>query len=286
MTVVLLARYPLKSARAELLDAADLDLTGISGDRGWACLDAGDGTIGSAKHPRRWERLLEVGATLDPDGTSVDVHLSGCSSAAGSEAADRLLSEHLGFAVRLTDEPPADPRLHRELPTDPGMVPEWMTDIGPGGEAVTPVSGVGRVGRFVDFGAIHLVTTGELDRLGGHLDGTPVSALGFRPNLVIDAPADPPVGSELRVGEAVLRILLPTPRCVVPGLAHGAAPADRRLLTALARHYRVSVPGLGRAACFGSYAEVVRGGEVRLGSQATWYSQSRSGRSARACLAL
>ncbi len=264
-TVVAIARYPLKSAGGERLDEVDLDRTGLPGDRTWACLDRGDGTVGSAKHPSRWGRLLGVRAALTTDGYTVEVLVDGRAYVAGSSAVERALSDHLGRGVRLTDRAPTDPRLHRRLPDDAGLVPEWLADVEPGGETVTPVSGVARVGRFVDFGAVHLVTTGALARLAQHLGGRAVDAHRFRPNLVLDAPADPQPGTELRVGDAVLRVVLPTPRCVVPGLAHGDLVADRALLSALARHHRIPVPGLGRAACFGSYAEVVHPGRVRLG---------------------
>ncbi len=263
-TVVALARYPLKSAVGERLDAVDLDHTGVPGDRSWACLDPQDGTIGSAKHPPRWGRLLEVGATRTEDGT-VEVRVGDRAYVAGSRAADAALGDHLGRAVRLVDRVPDDPRLHRRLPEDGGLVPEWLADVSPGGDTVTRVSGGPRVGRFVDFGAVHLVTTGALARLGQRLATPPVAAGRFGSNLVLDAPADPEPGTELRLGDAVLRVILPTPRCVVPGLAQGDLPADRALLSALARHHRVAVPGFGRAACFGSYAEVVRPGRVHLG---------------------
>jgi len=40
---------------------------------------------------------------------------------------------------------------------------------------------------------------------------------------------------------------------------------DRQLLSALAKHHRTSVGDLGRAACFGVYAEVLRPGQLKLG---------------------
>lgn len=60
-------------------------------------------------------------------------------------------------------------------------------------------------------------------------------------------------------------MILPTPRCVVPGLGHAGLPPDRSVLATLARHYRIPVATLGRAACFGVYAEVVEPGRLRLG---------------------
>ncbi len=40
---------------------------------------------------------------------------------------------------------------------------------------------------------------------------------------------------------------------------------DRQLLTTLARQHRTVMGDLGRAACFGVYAEVLRPGQFTLG---------------------
>jgi len=53
----------------------------------------------------------------------------------------------------------------------------------------------------------------------------------------------------------------------------GGVAGDRRwevrltqtLLRLLARRYRIQLPGLGAAACFGTYAGVIRPGEVQVG---------------------
>jgi uncharacterized protein len=259
-SVLSMMRYPVKSARPEVLDAAVVAADGLPGDRGWACIDGTDGTVGSAKHPGRWGRLLEVGAVLGADGTSVTVTVDGRGPfPAGTPEADRALSELLGRAVRLSPEVPPGARLHRLLPDVDGMVPSWMAGA-PGSETVTELAG----GRFADFGALHLVTTGALAALSARV-GTPVPAARFRPNLVLDAPADPEPGTELRAGGAVLRVLFPTPRCVVPSLAQEGYPADRAVLATLARHYRRDLAGLGRGACFGVYAEVLSPGPVAVG---------------------
>ena len=262
MGLVALWRYPLKSALGEPLDSVDMEPGGLTGDRIWACVDGADGTVGSAKQPRRWGRLLEIGTALS--GDDLTLHVGGSSVRAGSAAADAVLSAHLGRPVRLTRTLPAEARLHRVLPDEAGMVPEWMAGSRPGDETVSDVGGVARLGRFSDFGALHLVTTGALARLGERL-GAEVSPARFRPNLVLDLPDDPEPGAEVRLGDVVLRVALPTPRCVIPGLGHGDAPADRAVLGTLARDYRITVPGLGRAACFGTYADVVRPGRLRTG---------------------
>jgi uncharacterized protein YcbX len=263
--VVSVLRYPLKSAQGESLDEAGVEPGGLAGDRSWACLDAHDGTVVSAKHPRRWGRLLGVRASLTADRVILDI--AGRAHRAGTAEADAALSAHLGREVRLTRVVPDDARLHRTQPAEAGMVPEWMASA-PGEDLVTAVAGARPGGRFVDYGPVHLVTTGALAGLAERLGRAGVPVARFRPNLVIDAARDPEPGQELRLGDVVLRVLLPTPRCAVPGLDPVTGATDRELLGTLARDYRVPVGGLGRAACFGAYAEVVRPGLVRVGQRA------------------
>ena len=257
----------MKSARGEQVEAVDVDREGLRWDRAWACVDQEDGTLGSAKHPGRWGRLLEVSAHVEePAGAGiVALLLGGRRAIAGTPEADSMLSEHLGRPVRLTRIAPEQPTLHRQVPDDPGLVPEWMVGAVPGQEMLSDVPGA-RTGRFVDFGPVHLVTTGAIARLARHLGRSAVDAARFRPNLVLDAPVDPEPGMRLRIGGAVLRVVMPTPRCVVPGLApEGGAGLDRELLGAVARHYRTKVPALGSGACLGVYAEVLSPGRVEVG---------------------
>jgi hypothetical protein len=120
---------------------------------------------------------------------------------------------------------------------------------------------------FVDHSPVHLITTATLDHLG-------VEALRYRPNLVISADVAPFaendwLGRELTVGEVVLRLTLPTPRCSVPTLEHGDLPRNPDALRPLLTGNRVEVPGFGVLPCAGAYAEVVRPGTVRRGDVVT-----------------
>jgi len=262
-TVVAIRRYPLKSASGEELHSVDVESDGLRADRMWACLDLADGTVGSAKHPGRWSRLLEVDTRVD--GHQAAIGIAGTWSVAGSPHAEALLSAHVGRHVRMTRVVPERATLHRQLPDDAGLVPDWMTSAA-GSELVTDISGARPGGRFVDFGAVHLVTSGALAALANQLGRPAVEAARFRPNLVLDAARDPAPGQELHIGEVILRVVLPTPRCVVPGLdPDGVSPVDRPLLRALAQHHRAQVGDVGRAACFGVYAEVLRPGRIAVG---------------------
>lgn len=186
----------------------------------------------------------------------------GCTSRAGRRAAAApaavgLLAGWLGRPVSLTTALAPDLSLHRLWPDLPGMVPGWQLAARPGAEAVTAVTG--------DYGPVHLLTSGALGRLGEELVHF-VAPERFRPNLLLELPADPEPGTQLQVGSAQLRVDIPTPRCVVPSLAQPPAPEpDRNLLSVLARRHRRSVRDLGRAAVFGCYARVVRPGRVCAG---------------------
>ncbi|WP_030144284.1 MOSC domain-containing protein [Glycomyces sp. NRRL B-16210] len=261
-------RHPLKSAAAEHVSEAVLTTRGLDGDRTWTCLDA-DGTIGSAKQPKLWSRLLDVTAEYVPaqgdKESQVLVSVPGLATApAGSPEADAAVSDWLGRPVQLTRRAPKQLRRHHWWPDEPGMIPEWAADAEPGGEAVMDLRR-NDTGLFFDFGALHLVTTGALDRLSAE-HGSEVDPTRFRPNLVLDLPDDPQPGQRVTIGDEVtVQVLVPTPRCVIPSLAHGRAQADRTLLKTLAAHHRIDVPDFGRATCFGFYADILTPGTVRSG---------------------
>lgn len=244
-------RYPVKSAGAEYLSNASVTTSGLRGDRAWGVLRA-DGTVASAKKPEPSGRLLVVAVREEPDGLWLTLP-DGSHVLAGTAACDVSLSTYLDEMVTLTRQVPPNLRLHRAWPEPPGMVPDWQEGL-PGHDALTPVVGAA-TGSFRDFGAVHIVTTGALGRLEER-QGCHVDPLRFRPNLVLDLPEDPPPGATLRVGEVLLTVLTPTPRCVVPALEQPGLAALPTLLTTLAHLYRQPVLGLGRAACFGFYADV------------------------------
>ncbi len=92
-----------------------------------------------------------------------------------------------------------------------------------------------------------------------------LDASRLRPNLVVGLDRDPEAGQTIYIGgEVRLRATLPTPRCIVPALAQGDLPAHPSLLAVLAKRHRRQVAGLGRAACFGWYADVLRPGLITL----------------------
>jgi uncharacterized protein YcbX len=269
-TLAAIRRHPLKSAAAEHLTETAIGRRGLDGDRTWACFDA-DGTIGTGKQPKLWGSLLDVTATYvagqdDPESEVLLTVPGGAPVTAGTPEADAALSAWLGRPICITRTAPQEVKRHHWWPDEPGMIPEWAADAEPGSETVQRVGGAAD-GRFFDFGPLHLVTTGALEALSAE-HGSAVDPTRFRPNLILDLPADPEPGRQIAVGDDVLlEVTLPTPRCIIPSIAHGAAPADPGLLKTLAANHRIEVPGYGRATCFGFYADVVTTGRVRTGDR-------------------
>ncbi|GAA1660582.1 MOSC domain-containing protein [Glycomyces endophyticus] len=265
-TLAEIRRHPLKSAAAEHLTETAIGERGLDGDRIWACFDA-DGTIGTGKQPRLWGALLDVAAEYLAARDEVRLTVPGAAPVtAGTPEADAALSDWLARPVRVTRTAPQEVKRHHWWPDEPGMIPEWAADVEPGGETVQRVGGAAD-GRFFDFGPLHLVTTGAVAQLGDE-HGSAVDPTRFRPNLILDLPADPQAGQRIAIGDDVLlEVTLPTPRCIIPSIAHGPAPADKGLLKTLAAHHRIEVPGFGRATCFGFYADVLSTGDVRVGDE-------------------
>lgn len=261
-------RYPVKSLLGEELDAVEVDVAGLAGDRRLALVHRTTGRVASAKNPHRWRALLGLRATGgDPDPVRITLP-DGRTIAPDADATDEVLSRLLGEPVRLTGTVPAGAVIERSRPEAvlaEGVATAVPVDEGRLGAAAPP-------GSFVDFAPVHLVSTATLDRIGAAVPAGMVDPARYRPNLVVATAGagfeeNDWVARDLHIGDGlVLRVVAPTPRCAVPTLAHGDLPGDPDALRAPARLNRVvPLPGLAAQPCVGAYAQVVRPGRVRLG---------------------
>ncbi len=266
-----LYRYPVKSMLGEQIDAAEVGERGILGDRAYTLVDRETGKVASAKHPRRWNVLLECRAnyvdepragsgpapvriTL-PDGDTVD--------SADPNVHERL-SQAVGRPVRLESTPPPGAVFEMYSPIVEGvpeMAAETVTD-----EAV----GVVAPGTFFDAAPLHVVTTASLAWLARLAPGSAFPAARFRPNVVVSVDGEQGfventwVHHTLHLGADIrASVFIAAPRCVMTTLAQPGLPHDAAVLQTVAHHNRFEIPGLGPRSCVGVYAIVAEGGTVR-----------------------
>jgi uncharacterized protein YcbX len=190
MHVLELWRYPVKSLQGERLHTAEIGAEGIVGDRQWALFDQ---ETGFGLTARRVPDLLFAAARVRADG-GVEVVLPD-----GTVTTDDVeISGWLGRGVVLRPASSTPSRPRYESPDDdledvPTRWHDWQ----------------GAPGAFHDnAGArLSLVTTGTL----GSWDRR-----RFRANVVLEGAGEGGlIGSQVQLGEAVLDVGDPIPRCVM-----------------------------------------------------------------------
>ncbi len=251
-------RYPVKSMLGEELEASEVTVRGLAGDRAYALLDLKSGNVASAKNPKKWAKLLDFQAALADDPQAyeslppVKVSLPNGNSIT-SEAPDisQVLSGMLGRDVQLLSGAPQTASLEQYWPPVEGT---------PHQDTVTQL--VMPTETFFDSCSIHAMTTATLARLQELYPEGQFDRCRFRPNLVIEPTSreitfleNDWVGGVLAIGEAVrLSIDTACPRCVVTTLEQSGFPNDLNILRTTAR-YNDMIAGIR--------ASVLQGGTIR-----------------------
>jgi uncharacterized protein YcbX len=224
-------RYPVKSLRGERVDAAELGPHGLHGDRQWALFDA---DTGLGLTGRRVPELLFAAARVRDDDT-LEIILPDGRVAADDEA----LSGWLGRPVELRRATDHRPRQY-ENPTDT--------------ETEAPDSWFAFTGSDAGFHDKLAVTLLSPESAGS------AALARFRANVILDRGGeDRLVGTTVRVGEALVTVVEPVPRCVMvtrPQL--GGIELDRDVLRRIHRE-RDGVLAVG--------GTVERTGMVRTGDE-------------------
>ncbi|WP_181780553.1 MOSC domain-containing protein [Pseudonocardia pini] len=278
-----LHRFPVKSMQGQEVESLALLPGGALGDRAYAVVDTADGTVASAKYPRKWGALLGCSAAFlgepTPDGPPPPVAVTfadGRVLESGAEL-DAALSELLGRAVALSADPVAGAEFEEQWPVIEGLAPQGFIDDTTvehsDGEAVSRIATAGLTpsDSFLDLGVLHLMTTSTLAALRAAAPDATFALRRYRPNLLLDTGEEPEfledewVGRTLAAGDARITVTMPTMRCVMTTLAQGDLPQDRDTLRTIARVNRRTIPGMGTWACAGAYADVAESGTVRVG---------------------
>lgn len=258
-TISAINRYPVKAMMGEELNSARVTPGGIAGDRAYALVD-NDLYIGTPKIPRKWAPLFRSRARYiaEPDGDGpapAEIMLpDGERVMTDAPGIDERMSGLLGFPARLITEKP--PGLKLQSPPL-GKVPESDDEA----TIDFPVPN-----GFFDLGSLHLLTTAALDTLRSLNPAVRFEPRRFRPNFMVQTPPgvsgffenDWP-GKTIAIGDEVLiRVMMPTPRCVVTTLAQDDLPSEPDVLRTAAGHNSANV---------GVYAMIERGGMVRRGDE-------------------
>jgi len=279
-SVVSIWRYPVKSMMGEELNASDVTERGVVGDRAYALIDRETGRLASAKNPRKWARLFDFRATfVEPPRVGAPMppvriaFSDGAIITSEEPDLDRMLSEALGREVTFAASAPEGAMFEEVWPEIKGPQPYGSVLPSQTEEIVTDVPAAFRApsGTFFDFSALHLLTTNTLDRLREAAPQRRFEARRFRPNVVVEIPEVTGfVENEwsrrvVAIGELRLKVIIPTPRCVMTTLAQDDLPKDPGILRAIAEHNRVRAGRLGELPCAGVYAAVLIPGRIRRG---------------------
>ena len=277
--VLELWRHPVKSMMGERIDASDVSERGLAGDRAYALLDVETGKVVSAKRPRFWGRMLEFRPRFETEPSTsgsvpaVSITLPDGSSVTSTEPdVDQRLSEALGRKVSIVTGSDDQAMLEEVWIEEKNSEPYGPVIGSEGGDRLIeiPASMGAPPGTFFDYSAIHLVTTGTLGRLADAYSAGTFDRRRFRPNLVVEVPEEgfvenEWVGRNLSVGDLLLEVLVPTPRCVMTTLPQGDLPRDSGILRTAASSNPLPFGPFLAQPCVGVYAEVLTGGTIRVG---------------------
>jgi hypothetical protein len=186
--------------------------------------------------------------------------------------ASAIVSDLLGHALRLENQPASDEKTGIDRATVFGDVPvstmkaEWTPETMPDYFQLM-------TGTFFEIGAVYLLASGSVHHLSKLQGGTAqIDRRRFRPNIYIESEAegggfveDSWLGGALNIGGAVrVEGFQPTVWCVTSTLAQQDLPRDLSILRTTAQHHR---------GCLGVYATVARPGLLQVGDMAYLVNQ-------------
>jgi uncharacterized protein YcbX len=276
-TLTEIHRYPVKSMQGERLESCPVATDGLRGDRGWATRDEVRGGIeGARKLPsllgctaRYVEPVPDRGPLPVPE-----IELpGGARLRADAPEAAPTLSKHVDRELTLWPRQPAEDLAHyrRGAPDHKDLMDELRAVFGRLPEE--PLPDIGSFpretlasstlpGTYFDCYPLFLLTRTSLSTLQSRHESSRFDPLRFRPNLLLESeeregfPESTWVGKRVRVGDAVLRIAMECPRCVMTTHAVADLTRDPGVMRALVKE---------NAGNIGVYAAVETPGTVREG---------------------
>ncbi len=272
-----LRRYPVKSMGGELLEEADLAAGGLPGDRAWAVRDEVRGGIrGAKKIPAlmglraRYVSPPSVGGSSPAEITLPD----GSTVGTGEPEINDRLSKAIDHPVTLWPLLPAEALDHyrRGAPSHEDLEQELRSIFGRSPDEPLPDLSIfppeilefeSPPGTYFDAFPLLLLSESSLREMQEKAPGSLFDARRFRPNfLVSDTQSSGPFpeqewrGRRLQIGDAIVRVTVECPRCVMVTHGFEDLPKDPGVMRALVRESGGNL---------GVYATVEAPGRVRVG---------------------
>lgn len=250
-------RYPVKSLAGEALSTADLDGTGIVGDRRWALKSAISDELVTCKF---LPKLLTIGADfLEPPASGLDVaHVlitlpDGRTVTTRDPSVESAISAIAGHPLTLWPLRPAGnfdhyrrrgilapDSMRRSLglkaddppPDYSGYEPQLMEEY----QYFTMPRGT-----YKDAYPLHFITSASLETVRAFMPGIDADPLRFRPNLLIDTDEESGLpefdwkGFDLVIGDVVLNCGEKTGRCLMPSQPQKDLAAEPRISSVFRR---------------------------------------------------
>ena len=280
-TVDQLWRYPVKSMMGERLDASEVSLSGVVGDRGWAARDEVRGGIRGAKKIGTLMTLaaryvIPPTAAVPTPAVEITLPDGGTTRTDAPDAASRV-SRALDHEVTLWPRLPADALDHyrRGAPDSEDLLTELRQIFGrledeplPDLRSMPPeiFEYESPPGTYFDAFPLMIATTASLAELRRRVpESSKVDVRRFRPNILVDTgPAEgfveqEWVGRRLRLGSVEVEVVTGCPRCVMVTRGFDDLPEDRAILRSVVRDANQNL---------GVYANVVAAGTVHAGDPA------------------
>jgi uncharacterized protein YcbX len=239
---------PVRSLGLEIRDEIDLGPDGVAEDRRFYVIDAGDRLVDQLTAGE----MVQVGSWTNPDATQLRLTFPDGTVIEDEVRLDGAIETHI----------------HGR--TAAGHIVE-----GPWAAALTDF--VGRPVRIVRCDRIGgtrkahpatLVSDGSMDALGAVLGVGDLDARRFRMLIELDGgeahEEDTWIGCQIGLGESILRISAPVPRCAMTTHDPETGLRDYDTLRAI-KEYRGQVDG--KDLMFGVYGEIERPGVIRLGDE-------------------
>ncbi len=255
-TVGQIWRFPVKSMQGDTVHAAHVSARGLRGDRAWAMRDEQRQEVQWGKrHPElmlcaaryRSEPQDDAVAPVEvtfPDGETL--------ASDDDERIHARLSKLVGVKAALWPlQPASDVQFYKRYKPDEGQFLQEMADAfaREPGEPMPDLAQFPEVlmdhvavpGTFFDNEEIHLLTSASLAHMRSLNPEAGWDVRRFRPNFYLDTPAlsglaeNDWIGRTLRLGEVVLEISAPTPRCGMTVRPQGDLAYDKSILRTIVR---------------------------------------------------